>query len=293
MSSDADDPWAESPGAEPATKHAVFFISPIGEDGTDTRRTADQTLKHLVRKALGDSEYAVERADEDKHPGAITPRILSKIIGADLVLADLSGFNPNVFYELAVAHGHHKPVVHIQRSDERPAFDVKDMRIVRYQLSDPDKLEQAVADLRGQAERALTTPDVIETPLTATGKFQALDQSADPQAEVAERLSAIEKHLTARRVVRPSQVRTPEDTFAVARWVEARAKESAWSAELIEELKTDETSSWFDTWVDHLVDNFASEGDESEVPWADQSTEPHSSDPWATPDGGSSDEPPF
>ena len=181
MTSESD-PWATPP-----PKHRVFFISPIGEEGTEVRRAADQALRHLVRKALPHSTHDVERADEDKHPGAITPRILGKIIEADLVLADLSGFNPNVFYELAVAHGHHKPVVHMQKADERIAFDVKDMRIVRYQLSDPDKLEAAVSDLRAQAELALATPDVIETPLTATGKFVALDQSTDPQAVVAER----------------------------------------------------------------------------------------------------------
>ena len=279
------DPWGES-----GPKKQVFFISPIGEEGSETRRNADQVLRHLVRKALASSTYQVERADEDKHPGAITPRILSKIIEADLVLADLSGFNPNVFYELAVAHGHHKPVVHMQKSDERPAFDVKDMRIVRYQLSDPDKLESAVTDLRGQADLAIGSPNVIETPLTATGKFLAIDQSADPQAEIVKRLLEIEKAVSARSLVRPSDLRGVDDTFAVARWIENQLGKGAFGRDEIEQLKNQDTSSWFDQWVDSLVSRFASSPD----PWdqfggATKGSEP---DPWAS-SSGSQDEAPF
>jgi hypothetical protein len=282
--SSGQDPWATEP---PLPKRTVFFISPIGDDGTDVRKEADQTLKHLVRKALPETKYAVERADEDKHPGAITPRILSKIIGADLVLADLSGYNPNVFYELAVAHGHQRPVVHLQKSDERPAFDVKDMRIVRYQLTDPDKLEQAVTDLRIQAEVALDNPGVIETPLTATGKFLALDQSADPQAEVAERLAAIEKQLATRLGGRAPKVRTVEDTFAIARWVEARVDAGDFTAETIEDLKTELTSSWFDTWVNTLTLRIGAKDQSDEDPWATPATVGTNS--WTS----QSDEPPF
>jgi nucleoside 2-deoxyribosyltransferase len=287
--SSGQDPWA----TEPPSKKTVFVISPIGEEGTEVRKAADQTLKHLVRKALPEAKYVVERADEDKHPGAITPRILSKIISADLVLADLSGYNPNVFYELAVAHGHNKPVVHLQKSDERAAFDVKDMRIVRYQLTDPDKLEQAVNDLRSQAEVALDNPGVIETPLTATGRFLALDQSADPQAEVAERLAAIEQKLTTRSGGRPTKVRTVEDTFAIARWVEARVDAGDFSAEILQDLKTELTSSWFDTWVNTLILRLGSNDQSGEDPWATPATV------GTTPATGTnswtrqSDEPPF
>jgi hypothetical protein len=287
----SEDPWAQPPAktAQPPSKTTVFFISPIGDEGTDVRKAADQTLKHIVRKALPEARYAVERADEDKHPGAITPRILSKIIGADLVLADLSGYNPNVFYELAAAHGYHKPVVHLQKSDERAAFDVKDMRIIRYQLADPDKLEQAVADLRIQAEVALDSPGVIETPLTATGKFQALDQSADPQAEVAERLAAIEKQLSTRLAGgRAPRVRTVEDTFAVARWIEARVDASDFSAEILQDLKTDLTSSWFDNWVNTLILRLGTNGQSDEDPFATPAATGTGSDPWAA-----RDEPPF
>ncbi len=99
-------------------KKKCFVISPIGSDGSPARKAADQVLKHLVRKALG-NEFQVLRADEDDDPGSITPRMIASILEADLIVADLSGNNPNVFYEVAVAHGFRKPTVHIQTASDR------------------------------------------------------------------------------------------------------------------------------------------------------------------------------
>ncbi len=163
-------------------KPICFVLSPIGEDGTPERAIADKVLKHLVVKALGET-FEVVRADDDSNPGAITPRIVSSIIDATLVVADLSGYNPNVFYELAIAHGYRRPVVHIQRAGERPAFDVKDMRTVRYDLADPDSLEAAQDQLMKLAKHAVERPETVSTPLTASVKFAELEASSDPVAE--------------------------------------------------------------------------------------------------------------
>jgi hypothetical protein len=234
---------------------------------------------------LPEDKYTVERADEDKQPGAITPRIISKIISADVVVADLSGFNPNVFYELAVAHGYVRPVVHMQRSDEKLAFDVKDMRVVRYLLTDPDRLESAVIDLRAQVELALASPSAVETPLTAAGRFRALDTSVDPQAEVAERLSKIEEALQSRSRsngvrIQTAPIRVSSDTFAAAEWIENELRSGTYASEEIKSLMTEETSRWFDSWVEELVDKYAhDEPDLSEQP-----------DPWKS---AASEEPPF
>jgi hypothetical protein len=123
-------------------KPTCFVISVIGGDDSPERSHADKVLRHLIGKALGDT-YEIKRGDAETNPGAITPTIIASILEADLVVADLSGSNPNVFYELAIAHGYARPTVHLQRSDEKVPFDVKDMRIVKYNLADPDDVESA------------------------------------------------------------------------------------------------------------------------------------------------------
>ncbi|TDW74067.1 hypothetical protein EDF51_10172 [Curtobacterium sp. PhB25] len=183
-----------------------FVISPIGEPGSDARRQADQALKHLIKKAL-DSDFEVSRGDADENPGAITPRIISSIQGADLIVADMSGLNANVFYELAIAHGFNVPTVHLQRSTDKVPFDVKDMRVVRYDLNDPDELESAQELLKKYAAYAMTNPAKLETPLTSAGRFHAVEASTDPVTESNKQvLEAIEELAgSVRRALRTGQ----------------------------------------------------------------------------------------
>jgi hypothetical protein len=163
-------------------KIKCFVISPIGADGSPERTQADTVLTYLIKKALSDG-YEVLRADDDTNPGAITPRIIQSIIEADLIVADISGLNPNVFYELAVAHGYHKPTVHIQDAEGRPPFDIKDMRTISYDISHPGKLEQAQRQLAAFAKSALADPASIETPLRSAQQFEAVQASGDLVAQ--------------------------------------------------------------------------------------------------------------
>ena len=46
----------------------------------------------------------VKRADEDPRPGLIDAQMIKDLLVADLVIADLSGVNPNAFYEIGIRH---------------------------------------------------------------------------------------------------------------------------------------------------------------------------------------------
>lgn len=121
--------------------------------------------------------------DDDPSPGNITPRIVASIRDADLIVADLTGLNPNVFYEVAIAHGFNIPTVHIQTVGEKTPFDVKDMRTIFYDLGDPEELEKAQAQLAKAAEYARAHPETLETPLSDAGRFLAVAESDDPVAQ--------------------------------------------------------------------------------------------------------------
>lgn len=143
---------------------------------------ADKVLRHLIVKALT-PEYEVQRADADNNPGAISPSMIASILDADLIVADLSGHNPNVYYELAIAHGFRKATVHVQRVGEAIPFDVKDMRVVRYDITDADNMDEARAQLRKFAKFADENPGQMATPLSAGAEFQAVKSSTNPVAE--------------------------------------------------------------------------------------------------------------
>lgn len=139
-------------GSEKSTngKKKVFVISPIGAEGSDIRAHANLFLSHIVRVALPDDEYEVRRADEDDSPYAITEAMLGRILEADICVADITGMNPNVMYELALAHAADKHVI-VMTSDDSPSpFDIKDFRKIKYGLR-VDMAKAAVQQLRDKA----------------------------------------------------------------------------------------------------------------------------------------------
>ncbi|SDH92124.1 hypothetical protein [Agrococcus jejuensis] len=244
-------------------KRVCFVISPIGEDGSEQRSDADKVIKHLIRKAIG-SEYDVRRSDGDSNPGAITPTIVASIMEADLVVADLSGFNPNVYYELAIAHGYAKPTVHIQKNGERAAFDVKDMRIVRYNLADPDDLEAAQKRLKDSAHFATTSPEKVENPLTSASRFAQVTESTDPVAEsnvrVIEAIDALAVEV--RRSISRSNPSRPSSASSITRSADNRslrtiadraARRGALSPADMSSVITDSTSTEFDRWAREVL----------------------------------------
>ncbi|GAH03815.1 unnamed protein product, partial [marine sediment metagenome] len=117
-----------------------FIISPIGQAGSKIREEADAVLDYIIKPALSkikaDGGPAIEaiRSDNIGIPGRIEEQMLEAILTYDLCIADLSGNNPNVFYELAIAQAAGRPVVLMCRAGESLPFDVKDYRNIEYDL---------------------------------------------------------------------------------------------------------------------------------------------------------------
>ncbi|GAA4727480.1 hypothetical protein GCM10023328_02130 [Modestobacter marinus] len=160
-----------------------FVISPIGEKESDVWVRANKVLRHIIKATL-EPEYVVDRADDSSNPGAITPQIVNSILKADLIVADISGGNANVFYELAIAHGYDKPTVHIQSVGNKVPFDIKDMRTIHYDINDLDSVEEAKQALAKAAKFAVSNPADIETPLKGAQAFGAVESSTDPELHV-------------------------------------------------------------------------------------------------------------
>ena len=58
----------------------------------------------VIKKELNDNGFICNRADEISGSKPILNKILTEILRSQYIIADLSGYNPNVFYELGVAH---------------------------------------------------------------------------------------------------------------------------------------------------------------------------------------------
>lgn len=123
-----------------------FVISPIGAENSEIRRHADVVFQCIVEPACkaeaeeeGGAHYVPERGDHKTAPGKITDQIYEDILDADLIVAVLTGANPNVYYELAIAQSAAKPVILLMEKGFDAPFDIKDQRIIYYDF-DPQRI---------------------------------------------------------------------------------------------------------------------------------------------------------
>jgi tetratricopeptide (TPR) repeat protein len=108
----------------------VFVLMPFAEEFDDVYHIIKDATES-VRKA---SNASIEcyRADEIDEPGKISVQVLDAIRSADLVVAELTGSNPNVMYELGFAHALNKPAIILNQAVHNSPFDVKDFRQITY-----------------------------------------------------------------------------------------------------------------------------------------------------------------
>ncbi|MEN6620453.1 MAG: hypothetical protein ABFD50_02735 [Smithella sp.] len=117
-----------------------FIISPFGDN-------FDEYYDKIFRPAVEKSGLKAIRADEIYGTSAIISDIFNQIMSAVLVLCDVTGKNPNVNYELGVAHALGKPAIIITQSINDVPFDYKHLRVISYDLKHVDwakELESAI-----------------------------------------------------------------------------------------------------------------------------------------------------
>lgn len=157
-----------------------FVIAPIGEEGTEIRRRSDQVLKHIITPAVNECGYKTIRADKISDPGMITSQVIQHLIKDALVIADLTGRNPNVFYELAIRHAIKKPIVQIIQIGEPIPFDVAQSRTIHVDHHDLDSASCCRDELIKQIQSVEKDSSDVDTPISTAIDLQSLRQSGNP-----------------------------------------------------------------------------------------------------------------
>ncbi|MCY9339029.1 hypothetical protein MOF28_11795 [Bacillus haynesii] len=112
------------------TKRKAFVITPIGNDNTDIRRSAEGFIDAVIVPVLSEFGFETTVAHKMTEGGSITNQLISRILEDDLVIANLTGLNPNVMYEVAVRHAVRKPIVHVCEHGTKLPFDLGTERTI-------------------------------------------------------------------------------------------------------------------------------------------------------------------
>ena len=92
-----------------------------------------QTIYHNVIKPLIESlGYSVSKADQDLRIGSVIEQIQESIRNSFLIIADVSGKNSNVFYEIGFSHGLKREVLVITQNEDDIPFDISHIRHFKY-----------------------------------------------------------------------------------------------------------------------------------------------------------------
>lgn len=145
----------------------VFFACPIGSQDSPERERSNRLLKFVIEPVVRELECEVIRSDGISEPGRITLQIARQLGSSDVVIADLTGLNANVMYELGVRQGLGRPFILMAEQGQNLPFDLLDLRTIFYELS-LEGGEKTKEELKKQMKATLEGQgDVIDRALFA------------------------------------------------------------------------------------------------------------------------------
>lgn len=117
----------EIAGTTSAAKPHVFAAMPFRKDMEDVFYYGIQSAAHA-------NDLLCERVDQEAFTGDILERVKERIETATVVIAELTGANPNVYLEVGYAWGKAVPTILLVKKPEEVCFDVRGQRCLRYEI---------------------------------------------------------------------------------------------------------------------------------------------------------------
>lgn len=125
----------------------------------------NQYCEVIYNVAIEAAGLKPRRADDLFGPSPIMGHIWKLIRDAKIVLADVTGRNANVLYELGLAHAIAKPAVLLTASMDDVPFDLKNLRVLLYDVRQPSWADDLGKRIRASIEEVLDKPELY-VPLT-------------------------------------------------------------------------------------------------------------------------------
>jgi len=135
----------------------------------------------------------VVRSDEFGAPHMINDKIIEALEDFEIAVADLTGLNPNVFYEIGVRHMYEKPVIHIASMDTKIPFDNFASYTIQYDIMNVASHRKVVKEIASAIEQIHLPGYSVSNPVTQARASIKLARSSDPKDR---QLAQLEARLT-------------------------------------------------------------------------------------------------
>lgn len=147
------------------TMRTCFVIMPYGGEDQAKREHYLGVYQSIIEPAAIKAGYTPHRSDISNKPGNITNEVIKDLASADIVIADLTEGNPNVFFELGIRHVLRKSgTVHIIDKDHKLPFDINQYRVVQYSTR-LSELPTSIISIVEAIEKRSTQPNISDNPV--------------------------------------------------------------------------------------------------------------------------------
>lgn len=216
-------------------KPKCFVIMPFGG-------WFDKYYIDIYIPAIEAAGFEAKRADDLYRPGNIVNDIWTYTKEATVLLADLTNKNPNVFYELGLAHAITKPAILITASMEDVPFDLRSLRVIDYDKNSPkwgDLLQDRIT--KSLLETLKNPKDAIPPTFFEVDKTEKIKVSVESKEllELKNELDLIKREVRSsdiRRRRRPSEDIDPEEAELLIKSYLKKGLDEALIAEKLEPL---------------------------------------------------------
>jgi hypothetical protein len=134
-----------------AFQRRCLFIAPLKDEESVTRQRSEDVFASLILPAADLADYSAKFIRNDE-PGMIIPQIVKELQRANVIIADVTGGNFSVGYELAFAHMMSKCTIPLIKNGSSVPYDIHDMKAVWYDYTDRRSLRSAIPSLVAQLE---------------------------------------------------------------------------------------------------------------------------------------------
>ncbi|MDQ3803932.1 MAG: DUF4071 domain-containing protein [Acidobacteriota bacterium] len=170
-----------------------FVVMGFGEKvdfQTGRKLNLDASYHNMIKPTVEDAGLKCERADEIVHSGIIDVPMYERLLKADVVIADLSTYNPNAFYELGVRHAL-RPYTTIVIAEDKLnyPFDVNHIVIRRYKHLGDDIGVGDARKFSSELKQALQT--ILQNQANDSPVYEFLNGLTPPEVkQLAEAVAA-------------------------------------------------------------------------------------------------------
>ena len=176
-------------------KKKCFAIMPFSGTKSCTEQKWTEIFEYIIKPAVEESGFGYECERSVAERENIIKGILEALNKANVVIADLTDNNPNVFYELGVRHTLSNRTILIAQGEEHIPFDLKPYPTTFYSKS-LTNIEEFKNDIKKKLQDIEKNPDRSDNPVADFLKERNIELLSHDKKENLKKLAALISELS-------------------------------------------------------------------------------------------------